>query len=64
MYLFLYMHVYCLNSERMCDMCERYGVKVARIDKPWGEVFDLKEIEAAIETHKPALFFIVHAETR
>ena len=35
-------------------MCERYGVKVARIDRPWGEVFSLEEIKNAIEAHKPS----------
>ncbi len=33
------------------------------MEKEWGSVFSLEEIKAAIETHKPAVFFIVHAET-
>jgi len=50
-------------GERLVDMASRYGANVDRIDRPWGEVFDLKEIESALSKKKYKLFGIVHAET-
>eukprot|EP00004_Rigifila_ramosa_P014065 TRINITY_DN3170_c0_g1_i1.p1 TRINITY_DN3170_c0_g1~~TRINITY_DN3170_c0_g1_i1.p1 ORF type:complete len:492 (+),score=67.44 TRINITY_DN3170_c0_g1_i1:954-2429(+) len=50
-------------GERMIDMAKRYGADVHAIRVPWGQVFSLEELKAAIETHKPALFALVHAET-
>lgn len=50
-------------GERLCDMAARYGADVRRIEKPWGEVFDLDEIGDALETHRPAILALVHAET-
>lgn len=50
-------------GNRMIDMATRYDAKVHRIDKPWGEVFELDELEAAIKKHRPAILGIVHAET-
>ena len=48
---------------RMIDMASRYNAEVVRIDKPWGEVFSVEEIEAALKEHRPAVMGIVHAET-
>lgn len=48
---------------RLADMAERYGAKVEKLIKPWGEVFSREEIEAALVQHKPALICLVHAET-
>ncbi len=48
---------------RMIDMASRYNAEVVRIDKPWGEVFSVEEIEAALKEHRPAVLGIVHAET-
>eukprot|EP00697_Spironema_sp_BW2_P007579 gnl/Spiro4/21901_TR10747_c0_g1_i1.p1 gnl/Spiro4/21901_TR10747_c0_g1~~gnl/Spiro4/21901_TR10747_c0_g1_i1.p1 ORF type:complete len:399 (-),score=93.39 gnl/Spiro4/21901_TR10747_c0_g1_i1:90-1247(-) len=56
----------CVNGyfgERMVDMGGRYGANVVTITRPYGEVFTLAEITAAIETHRPSLLGIVHAET-
>lgn len=50
-------------GHRLVDMAERYGADVRKITKPWGEVFNLKELTEAIQTHKPAILAIVHAET-
>jgi alanine-glyoxylate transaminase / serine-glyoxylate transaminase / serine-pyruvate transaminase len=50
-------------GERLVDMASRYGANVDRIDRPWGEVFDLQEIESALSKKKYKLFGIVHAET-
>jgi alanine-glyoxylate transaminase/serine-glyoxylate transaminase/serine-pyruvate transaminase len=50
-------------GERMFDMAGRYGAQVDRIDRPWGQVFDPAEIEAALKGKKYKLVALVHAET-
>ncbi len=50
-------------GERLCDMASRYGAEVRRIEKPWGAVFTENEIKAALESHRPAILALVHAET-
>lgn len=50
-------------GERLCDMASRYGADVRRLEKPWGEVFTPEEIRAGLETHRPAILGVVHAET-
>jgi alanine-glyoxylate transaminase/serine-glyoxylate transaminase/serine-pyruvate transaminase len=50
-------------GERLVDMAGRYGAEVARLDKEWGRVFDLDEIRAGLEKHRPAVLALVHAET-
>ena len=39
------------------------GGDVRELAKPAGEVFTLEEIGRALETHKPVLFFVTHAES-
>jgi alanine-glyoxylate transaminase / serine-glyoxylate transaminase / serine-pyruvate transaminase len=58
--------VVCVNGvfgARMCDVAERAGAKVTRIERPWGEVFTADEISRAVQTAKPKLVGIVMAET-
>jgi len=50
-------------GHRMVDMATRYGADVRTIEKPWGEVFSLDELKAAVETHQPKVLALVHAET-
>ena len=50
-------------GNRLVDMATRYKAQVAVMEKPWGEVFSYEEIKYEIETKKPAIFAIVHAET-
>lgn len=50
-------------GNRLVDMAERYGADVRTITKPWGQVFSLKELRNALETHRPAILALVHAET-
>jgi alanine-glyoxylate transaminase / serine-glyoxylate transaminase / serine-pyruvate transaminase len=56
----------CVNGyfgARMVDMAQRYRAEVRQIERPWGEVFTLEEIETQLK-YKPAkLVAIVHAET-
>lgn len=50
-------------GHRLADMAGRYGGDVRCIEKPWGQVFDLDELRAAMEAHRPAVLGLVHAET-
>ena len=50
-------------GERLCNMAGRYGGDVRRLEKPWGEVFSLDELRTGLETHRPAVLALVHAET-
>ncbi|MCP9836921.1 alanine--glyoxylate aminotransferase family protein [Cyanobium sp. N.Huapi 1H5] len=50
-------------GQRLIDMAGRYRAEVVTIERPWGEAFDLAELEAALIAHKPAILAMVHAET-
>ncbi|MFQ4141113.1 alanine--glyoxylate aminotransferase family protein [Chlorogloeopsis sp. ULAP02] len=50
-------------GNRLIDMAGRYGADVRTITKPWGQVFSLDELRTAVETHRPAILALVHAET-
>jgi alanine-glyoxylate transaminase/serine-glyoxylate transaminase/serine-pyruvate transaminase len=50
-------------GHRLVDMASRYGADVRKLVKPWGEVFSLEELREGLETHRPALLALVHAET-
>ena len=44
-------------------MASRYNAEVSVIEKQWGKAFTFEEIKYEIETNKPSIFAIVHAET-
>ncbi len=50
-------------GERLCDMAGRYGAEVRRLERPWGQVFDAGEIEAALKGKPAKVVALVHAET-
>lgn len=50
-------------GNRLVDMASRYDADVRKITKPWGEAFNLDELKQAMETHRPAVLALVHAET-
>jgi alanine-glyoxylate transaminase/serine-glyoxylate transaminase/serine-pyruvate transaminase len=50
-------------GNRMCDIVERSGAKLVRVDAPWGKPIDPDQVKAALKTCKPKLVAIVHAET-
>ncbi len=50
-------------GNRLVDMAGRYGADVRSISKPWGQNFSLEELRAAMETHRPKILGLVHAET-
>ena len=50
-------------GDRMSEMARRYGAQVDRLERPWGQVFDPSEIEAALKVKPYKLLALVHAET-
>ena len=50
-------------AERLCEMARRYGAEVRRLERPWGEVFAIEDIERALEQEPAKLVALVHAET-
>lgn len=59
--------IVCVNGvfgTRMKDVMERCGAQVHAVEAPWGEVFALEQLKAALDQHpKVKLVGIVHAET-
>ena len=58
--------VVCVNGvfgQRMTDVAQRAGAVVTTIERPMGEVFDLKEIRGVLQKVRPKVLGIVHAET-
>ena len=56
----------CINGvfgNRLADMAERAGGEVTKIERPWGEVFDVAEVKEALARVKPTVVAIVMAET-
>lgn len=56
----------CVNGafgNRMCDIVERCGASLIRIDAPWGRPFDPDDIYRALQNCSPKVVAIVHAET-
>lgn len=50
-------------GNRICDIVERCGAKLVRIDAPWGTPIDPAQVKKALESCSPKLIAIVHAET-
>jgi len=48
---------------RMREVAQRAGADVLAIERPFGEVFTLEEIEQAVNSHSPKIVGLVHAET-
>ena len=57
--------VVCVNGVfggRMADVAQRAGADVTKIERPWGEVFTVEDLEPALAA-KPKVVGIVMAET-
>lgn len=50
-------------GERMCDVAERCGAEVVRVEADWGRIIEPSAIEAALSKGKAKLVAVVHAET-
>jgi alanine-glyoxylate transaminase / serine-glyoxylate transaminase / serine-pyruvate transaminase len=58
--------VVCINGvfgARMADVAERCGAKVTKVERPWGEVFSVADLQDALAKAKPKVVGIVMAET-
>jgi alanine-glyoxylate transaminase/serine-glyoxylate transaminase/serine-pyruvate transaminase len=58
--------VVCVNGVfggRMADVARRAGAEVTILERSYGEVFDPAEIAAALQSARPKVLGIVHAET-
>ncbi len=58
--------IVCVNGvfgARMCDVAERAGAKVTKVERPWGEVFTPDDLTDALAKAKPKVVGIVMAET-
>ncbi|MFC2076531.1 pyridoxal-phosphate-dependent aminotransferase family protein [candidate division KSB1 bacterium] len=56
----------CVNGvfgNRMCDIVERCGARVVRVDAPWGREIDPSDVKQALKKSSPKLVAVVHAET-
>lgn len=47
----------------LVEIAERCGAEVHTIERPWGEVFEPEEIEAAVERVRPSVVAVVHGDT-
>lgn len=59
-------HMICNNGyfgTRALDLHARYTNRVEQIQKPYGEIFTLAEIEEGLKKFSPKLMWICHAET-
>ena len=50
-------------GERLVEIAKRLGAMVDQIERPWGKIFDLEQIESELKKKKYKVFAIVHAET-
>ncbi|MFM1843343.1 MAG: hypothetical protein RLZZ490_2085 [Cyanobacteriota bacterium] len=50
-------------GNRLVDMAQRYRADVCTMKKSWGEIFSYEDIKVALETHRPKILALVHAET-
>ena len=49
---------------RMCDVAERCGARVIKVEAPWGRIIEPEQVAAALKkSAKPKMVAIVHAET-
>lgn len=58
--------IVCVNGvfgTRMCDIVERCGAKLHRIDAEWGQPIDPAQVQKVLTKTKPKLLAVVHAET-
>jgi alanine-glyoxylate transaminase/serine-glyoxylate transaminase/serine-pyruvate transaminase len=49
---------------RMCDVAERCGARVVKVESPWGQIITPEQIATALKSaSRPKLIAVVHAET-
>ena len=56
----------CVNGvfgTRMCDIVDRLGGNLIRVDAPWGKTIDPNAVRETIKGKNPKVLAVVHAET-
>ncbi len=56
----------CVNGvfgTRICDIVQRIGGDLIRIDAPWGRAIDPEDVRRAIQVNRVDIVAVVHAET-
>jgi alanine-glyoxylate transaminase/serine-glyoxylate transaminase/serine-pyruvate transaminase len=48
---------------RLAEVAGRAGAQVTVLERPWGTVFDLKQVREGVERYRPKVVAIVQAET-
>src|SRR5882762_4691750 len=48
---------------RMVDVAERCGARVIKVEAPWGQIIEPRQIQDAVKNCRPKFVAIVHAET-
>jgi alanine-glyoxylate transaminase/serine-glyoxylate transaminase/serine-pyruvate transaminase len=48
---------------RICDIAERCGADVTRVETPWGRIVAAEDLERAVKASQPKVVAVVHAET-
>jgi alanine-glyoxylate transaminase/serine-glyoxylate transaminase/serine-pyruvate transaminase len=48
---------------RIGKAATHYGATLHQLTKPWGQIFELEEIQASLERYRPAILALVHGET-
>jgi alanine-glyoxylate transaminase/serine-glyoxylate transaminase/serine-pyruvate transaminase len=58
--------VVCVNGVfggRMADVARRYGAVVTTVERPFGEIFPVEQVQEVVQRVRPKLVGIVNAET-
>ena len=58
--------VVCVNGvfgTRMCDIVNRLGAQLIRVDADWGKTIDPDSVREAVKGKSPKVLAVVHAET-
>lgn len=58
--------IVCVNGVfggRMSDVAARCGAAVIKLERPYGDIFSVEEIESAVKQHRPKVLGIINAET-
>jgi len=58
--------IVCVNGvfgQRMCDVADRCGAKVIRVEAHWGEIIQPDKVAEALSQSRAKVVAIVHAET-
>jgi len=58
--------VVCVNGvfgTRMCDIVNRLGGNLIRVDAEWGKTIDPEDVRQAVKGRAPKVLAVVHAET-